>query len=421
MMNPDDAVNASATRIIMVRGQEIRKSRTHTCRKRDCSPMCEMDLINDGRLPRSAKIYDSRVYVCIYQKVHVCCPDRCEEYHDRPDGVCPITGLYHGQADSERGYVVQEKRTTRYRPELTTLKRATAVEPEALSQEEQLRFLSGGGEPLLKNRKLEADTTPPASDNVVIKQEPGTQKDLSITPSATKVSTALPESGFYSFGSAVTKKKEGKGGGKRGVGRGGGGGAGRKKPVPLSQRRVEAELIVTQLLYSNVRKAINREKKQRLDDNKLKALGSYYKERAGITFPMMVEVEGIKATFDVDIPTLRNLKRDERRVDYYVGIILRTWEIVTSTPWGAQNPGYKFVAHALSVLYKMRSGMKLEGLQLLPFDSYLYALPGRGDLPRYNESYNSSIVTEGMKHIRSAYESALSSGWAPSALSLERI
>jgi hypothetical protein len=304
------------------------------------------------------------------------------------------------------------------------LKRATAVEPEPLTKDEQIRFFSGEP-PSKKNRKLggggggkeDDDDGEHYGDNVTIKQEPGVQ----VEPSPTKITEApLPESGFYSFGSAVTKKKEGKTTSKRGAGKGGGV-TGRKKAVPLSKRRDEAEMIVTQLLYSNVRKAINREKKQRLANDKLKALASYYKERAGITFPIMVEVEGIKATFDVDIPTLRNLKRDERRVDHYVGIILRTWEIVTTTPWGAQNPGYKFVAHALSVLYKMRSGMKLEGLQLLPFDSYLYALPSRGDLPRYSELYNSSIVTEGMKHIRSAYESALASGWSPAALSLERV
>ena len=90
-----------------------------------------------------------------------------------------------------------------------------------------------------------------------------------------------------------------------------------------------------------------------------------------------------------------------------------------STPWGAHNPGYKFVSHALSVLYKMRSGMTLGGLQLLPYDSYLNSLPIRGDLHKYDAAYSSSIVTEGTKHLKDAYESALIAGWAPSALSLE--
>src|ERR1044071_3271754 len=105
----------------------------------------------------------------------------------------------------------------------------------------------------------------------------------------------------------------------------------------------------------------------------------------------MVEVEGLAAVYDVDIPALRDLKRDETRIEYYVGIILRTWDIVTRTPWRAANPGYKFVAHALSVLYKMRSGMTLNNLQLLPYDSYLNALPHRGDLHKYDRTYSSSI------------------------------
>jgi len=399
-MNGGDAVNASAARIIMLRGAEIRQPRSHICRRKDCRPLSETDLMNDGRLPRGAKIIDSRVYVCIYQQIHVCCPDRCREYKDRLDGVCPITGAYHGQSDPERGYVAPDKRTAHFKPGLSVLKRAIPVPPAPLTKEE---LHAAGG---TKRQRMEGDMEGPAP--VPVKTEPG-------------IRPAVPESGFYSFGSTMVKKESKtakRNGGGPGVG-GGGGGTGRKKPVPLSKRRDEAEMIVTQLLYSNVRKAINKEKTDRLANEKLKALASYYKDRMGVTFPIMVEVEGIKAIYDVDLPTLRSLKRDEQRISYYVNIILRTWEIVTTSPWGAQNPGYKFVAHALSVLYRMRSGMKLDGIQLLPYDSYLFALPARGDLYRYNESYNSSIVTEGMKHIRSAYESALAAGWPPNALSLD--
>jgi hypothetical protein len=355
--------------------------------------MCELDLMNQGRMAMG-KIIDSRVYVCIYQQTHVCDPDRCQDYLDRPDGVCPITGLYHGQVDSERGYVKPEKRLARYKPGLSVLKRARAVEPEPLTQDEQVRLLF-------------------AQAPGAVEEKPAEEEAPSSEAAAVPV-PALPESGFYSFGSAVVKKPKTT---KRGPGKGGRG-VGRKKAVSLERRREEAEAVVAQLLYSSTRRAINQERKMRLADEKLKALAAYYKDREGVTFPIMVEVEGIKAIYDVDLPTLRNLKRDERRIDHYVRIIVRTWEIVTSSPWGAQNPGYKFVAHALSVLYKMRSGMKLGDLQLLPFDSYLYALPNRGDLIRYDEHYNSSIVTEGMKHIRSAYESALADGWPPSALAL---
>jgi len=360
--------------------------------------MSELDLVNDGRLTR--KIIDNRVYVCIYQAIHVCCPDRCREYLDRPDGVCPITGLYHGQADPERSYIAPEKRTAHVKAGFSVLKRATPMPAQPLTAEEQtLHFVPQ------KHQRLDAEEV------VKVKVEPGTE---SFNPGPRTIVTTLPESGFYSFGSAVVKgdSKQSKRGARSGAG-------GRKKPVPASKRRDDAELIVTQLLYSNVRRAINREKKERLAEDKFKAIAAYYKDRAA--FPIMVEVEGLAAVYDVDIPALRDLKRDETRIEYYVGIILRTWDIVTRTPWGAANPGYKFVAHALSVLYKMRSGMTLNNLQLLPYDSYLNALPHRGDLHKYDRTYSSSIVTEGTKHIRAAYESALQAGWSPNALSLDTL
>jgi hypothetical protein len=406
--------------------------------------MCEMDLMNDGRLGRNAKIYDNRVYVCIYQQIHVCCPDRCQYYHDRHDGVCPATGLYHGQVDPERSYVAPDRRTARFKPGLTVLKRATTAEASPLTAEEQNLFfgLDLVLPPPAKQAKYEQEEEAAEPALVPVKIEPGVRQwedpSRRVRPAPTIV-TELPESGFYSFGSTVTKKEAGSGNGNAG---GGGGGAkrtgnktgkkagsgasaagkGRKKAVPLSERRDDAEMIVTQLLYSNVRKRINAEKKARLANDQLKAVAEYYaRAQAKKKFPVMVDVEEKRARYDVDTPSLRNLKRDEQRIEHYVRIILRTWDIVTKTPWGAQNPGYKFKAHALSVLYKMRMGLKLNDLQLLPFDSYLTHLPNRPDLSHYNTSYNSSMITEGIKHLHSAYESALASGWAPSALSLDTL
>ena len=324
-MNPDDAINATGLRITMLRGEEMRKPRPHTCRKKDCLPMCERDLVNDGRLPRNAKIYDERVYLCIYHQVHVCCPDRC------PSGVCPVTGRYHG--NSGPGSIRDEKLENPSQG-LNVLKRATHVPPQPLTEDES-RFLAP------KYRKLEED------GRVRIKIEPGLDDE---PPMARTITSTLPESGFYSFGSAVVKKKKEYNKHSKRGGAGGGGVAGRKKAIPSSKRRDDAEvnprgsryrlahpvgilcpsqIIVTQLLYSPVRKAINNQKKSRLAENKLKALTTYYKDRAGITFPIMVEVEGIKAIYDVDVPTLRDLKRDEARINHYVNIILRTWDIVT--------------------------------------------------------------------------------------------
>ena len=132
----------------------------------------------------------------------------------------------------------------------------------------------------------------------------------------------------------------------------------------------------------------------------------------------MVHIEGIKAICDMDLPQLRNLVRNEERINHYVNIIVRTWEIVTASPWGKANPGLKYVAHALSVLFKMRKGLVIRKLEFLPLDPYLFHLPLRIDLPLYDTAYNSSMVTEGMKNLESAYRSALDAGTPVSMLSL---
>jgi len=137
-----------------------------------------------------------------------------------------------------------------------------------------------------------------------------------------------------------------------------------------------------------------------------------------MTFCM--QVVGISAICDMDLPGMRTLVRNEPRVERYVNIILRTWEIVTSTPWGALNPGLKFTAHALSVLYKMRKGLVVNGHEFLPFDEFLFHLPNQIDLPQYDPGYTSSMVTEGKKNLENAYRSAMAAGATVESLSLEQ-
>ncbi len=71
----------------------------------------------------------------------------------------------------------------------------------------------------------------------------------------------------------------------------------------------------------------------------------------------MIQVAEIRAVFEMEVPPLRKLVRDETRINFYVNIVLKTWTIVKATPWGQQNPGLKFAAHTLSILYLMREGM----------------------------------------------------------------
>jgi len=370
-MNLGDDVNASAARIIFSRGAEMKSSRQHSCRRVECMPLCEQDLVNDGRLRMGTRLINSCVYVCKYGQIHVCSPDRCHEYIGDPNGTCHITGLHHGNTEGERAYVPPEKRTAHFKKKPA----ATAV-PTLLAP---------------VKREREAEPPPPRA---IIKLEPGLDyvgaAAAAVAPAERPVKKHHP-------------------------------GGNRRKAVPLDKRSDEAENIVTQLLYSKVRNTIIAAKREKLEKEKRRAIKAYYAERERKTFPIWAEVVGIKAICDMDLPQMRKLKRNDQRIERYVKIIMRSWEIVIATPWGAQNPGLKFVAHALSVLYKMRKGLTIKGMEFLPFDEFLFHLPVPVDLPQYDPALPSNMVTEGMKNLESAYRSALAAGIPPNDLALDPI
>ena len=123
--------------------------------------------------------------------------------------------------------------------------------------------------------------------------------------------------------------------------------------------------------------------------------------------------------FDMQLPHMRILELDPRRVVRYADICMQSWDIVTASPWSRHNPGYRFETHVLSVLYRMRKGLVLRGIHMLPFDRYLYNLPLRIDLSLFGKGYESRIVTNGIKHLVSAYTSTLDHpDWTPERLML---
>jgi len=430
-MNPDDVINASAARIINARSQEMRASRVHTCRRQSCFPLCEQDLIDDGRLrPGTVKI-DPRVYVCIHKqascqiaccatcqsdasvctvnwrgkKIHVCSADRCQEYIGTHEGVCPLTGLYHGHTEGERAYVPPEKRTAHFKKGSsgggafqslrTTIKRDRDEDTSSIGS-------------------IPQPAKPVSAEYVLVdvKQEPGLMPIA--VPVKVEAQPLTPQQQQHP--------------------------PKRRRQVSVESRRDAAEAIVCQLLYSDTRKLINNEKRARLEQEKRRAIRSYYADCRGVTFPIWMVVIGLqvcawslfvfacalsdmkipreKAQFDMELKHMAILRRRQERVDRYVDIIMRTWDIVTSSPWWRDNPGLKFTAHALSVLYKMRKGLVIDRTEFLPFDEFLFHLPNRIDLPMFSESFSSSMVTEGMKNLERAYRVALEAGTPDSALKL---
>jgi hypothetical protein len=118
----------------------------------------------------------------------------------------------------------------------------------------------------------------------------------------------------------------------------------------------DAAAIISQLLYSDERKKINEQKREKNEICKQRVKKAYYDDREGVTIPIMTEMMNKIAPFDMKIPHMRILERDEQRIKHYANIVLQSWKIVTESPWGANNPGFRFEAHTLSVMYKMRKG-----------------------------------------------------------------
>lgn len=152
------------------------------------------------------------------------------------------------------------------------------------------------------------------------------------------------------------------------------------------------------------------------------ALRNYYAAvKSEHTCAIVVDVETIKAQYAAEsrLPHLAvTLKRNQERIERYVKICLTTWEVVIRSPWGRENQGTRFDSHVMSVLYRMRRGMSIGGVNLIPQDRYLIYLPLRIDLPLYGPRYESGIVTNGMKHLKVAYKSAIDSGVDPTSLVL---
>jgi hypothetical protein len=110
-------------------------------------------------------------------------------------------------------------------------------------------------------------------------------------------------------------------------------------------------------------------------------------------------------------PYLTILRRDNDLIRYYSEVALETWRVIVNSPWAEKNPGANFENHAMTILYVIRRGLSINGVQVIQPDEYMQQhLPNRNDLPYFGDRFIPSVVTNGIKHIKSAYESAFYDG-----------
>lgn len=462
-MTKMDRAKAAAMRIVKARGREMSPlGHQHVCSKGYCNPLGEVELIDAGKLPRNVAPIWSSVYVCVYREMHICGLGECNAYLDTLDGVCPITGFYIAHAGGDKIWMTRpEKRTARYRrtEAVQGRMRGAAVQQSAANARitytldddkagavEQLREHSRRNVFGVLYGTTEASISPPPPPESTEAQRPTRTHLLSLEDQLRleregkgdddddaknnygnggdddnekeEALITLPGKPLKNGSSSNSRKRSTPSPSltRTNSSRGNKRGAVASKKKTLAVRREEAEYIITQLLYSDDRRLINEEKRAKLNAQRDQVIRNYYAEREGVTFPILTEVLNRKAAFDMQLPHLRILKRDDKRISHYVDIVMQTWKVMTESPWGERNRGARFEAHVLSILYKLRKGLVINDIPLIPKDVYMYNLPVRIDLPLFGHRYESSTVTSGIKNISEAYHSALDAGWPLDAL-----
>ena len=182
----------------------------------------------------------------------------------------------------------------------------------------------------------------------------------------------------------------------------------RKKRKRVNYRKIREGVrnIVTNLLYSNKRKAINI--KAVADEKKKfeKKANSYIKSCIILNIPVnLIKILMIAETYTKKYKRLEILVYDEDVVTKYMSIIMKTFEIVSKY----YKDAFKFEMIALGTLYEMRQGYNIEHMTLFKADNFLlYNLPTINDVPFFG--YKRANITRGKHIIEYAYNHAIESG-----------
>ncbi len=419
-----DKIMQAADRITRAR-RDMSVYGPHECEAKRCQPLLsEYDLIAKNALSANDPVICPSVYVCRYGQIHVCTADMCDAYIGTHTGTCPLTGAYHGHTRGDTGYIPVEKRTGGYkrgdkRVPLFTPSMTPTPKKQREDEEEDGKEARGAKFGMLFAAAAVATSAvavgaaaPLPSPSPRGGEEQRANMVLSATLKMGRKRQKKPpkEPGVDGAAAVPVRKRQ------------------RDTDPNMSDRKIArlsaiAEEIIVHLLYSPERRAINEQKLiSEVYDKRDQAIRNYYAAvKSGHTCAIVADLVTIKAQYAMQakLPHLAvTLKRNQERIERYVKICLSTWEVVIRSPWGRENQGTRFDSHVMSVLYRMRRGMTIGGVNLIPQDRYLFYLPLRIDLPLYGTRYESGIVTNGMKHLKVAYKSAIDAGTDPTSLVL---
>lgn len=355
-------------------------------------------------------------------QIHVCTADECAQYVGTHEGTCPLTGLYHGHTRGDTGYIPQEKRTWRMKrgdsaaiPEQDGQNGYGFAAPPPLVVEYRAsvqKSLSGAkaknapeeAVPVLAaavGRQVQAADMETFDPFNILEHRDADRKRIAPLP--------LPEL----EAKPVTAEKSGRRGKRRKL---------NKELLNIESERERlcaiAEDIVETLLFSDTRRQFNNKKRSLSQMQCAQAMDRYY-DACKASFPIAIELMEIMARHEQNTHYLAILPRDNSVIQYYVRVALETWRVVVNSPWAADNPGASFEHHAMSILYVLRDGLVIENFPVIQRDEFMRHLPNRNDLPCFGVRFSPSVVTAGLKHIRSAYLSAAAAkGMTVDALTL---
>jgi len=177
----------------------------------------------------------------------------------------------------------------------------------------------------------------------------------------------------------------------------------------------EIQTLVHKLLFSNESNDIRKKKISKLEHNADKSIKSYYKQQIKIK-TMPIDVITYIIYMDETQGFIRNkvIVYDQRRENYYVGMILKAWHILLDTPYARTHTDeFNIKSHTLGFLYFLAEGKYvktrlIDSVELIPKDEFI-----RNHLPSFNELKFFSIVgkavTSGKALINESFKSAIRS------------
>ncbi len=180
-----------------------------------------------------------------------------------------------------------------------------------------------------------------------------------------------------------------------------------KKHKTLTEQDVmkQAETIVTNLLYSDCRRKLNAIAKARNQIEAEEAKEHYIAEqKKKRQLPKFQQIYSIMAHIKSRRLPLIDYEVDPSTIRYYSSIARQVWGISQRYMPHAK---ISFAKVCLGMLYKMRQGLKINGRDVLPHDTFL-----ENNLPKLSDietvfTYQRRNITKGRTHLQEMYNKAI--------------